>query len=177
MITYREISIDEIYEHILEVDVSEHGELIYLWQDGELVTKPLVWDRPPRTTETWQENWASVLPLPGVKAWAAFEGEVMVGVIVYRPHLTDGMAQLDALFVDKGHRQQGIATHLTKLLEGQAIADGHKHLYVSATESKSAVGFYTSQGFIPTQDAHPKLYALEPNDIHMIKKLEGKDFP
>lgn len=173
MITYREITIDEIYQHILEVDVSEHGELIYLWQDGELVTQPLVWDRPPRTAETWQENWASVLPLPGVKAWGAFEDEVMVGIIVYRPYLTNDMAQLDALFVDRHHRQQGIASHLTWLLERQAIEDGHKRLYVSATESKSAVNFYISQGFIPTQDVQPELYALEPNDIHMIKILEN----
>ena len=173
MITYREISIDEIYEHILEVDVSEHGEFIYLWQDGELVTQPLIWDRPPRTAETWQENWASVLPLPGVKAWGAFEGDVMVGIIVYRPYLTGDMAQLDALFVDKKNRQRGIAAYLTKLLEAQAIVDGHKRLYVSATESKSAVGFYISQGFIPTQDAHPDLYALEPDDIHMIKILDS----
>lgn len=173
MITYREITIEEIHHHILEVDVSEHGELIYLWQDGELVTQPLVWDRPPRTAETWQENWASVLPLPGVKAWGAFEGVVMVGIIVYRPFLTEDMAQLDALFVDKNHRQQGIAAQLTKLLEEQAIADGHKRLYVSATESQSAVGFYTSQGFVPTLDVHPELYALEPNDIHMIKILEN----
>jgi len=171
MITYREITIDEIYQHILEVDVSEHGELIYLWQDGELVTKPLIWDRPPRTAETWQGNWASVLPLPGVKAWGAFEREVMVGIIVYRPFLTEDMAQLDALFVDKDHRQQRIASHLTHLLIHQAISDGHKRLYVSATESKSAVGFYISQGFVPTLDVHPDLYALEPDDIHMIMVL------
>jgi ribosomal protein S18 acetylase RimI-like enzyme len=171
MITYREITIEEIHQHILEVDVSEHGELIYLWQNGELITQPLIWDRPPRTAENWQENWASVLPLPGVKAWGAFEDDVMVGIIVYRPYLTEDMAQLDALFVDKHHRQQGIASHLTRLLEKQAIADGHKRLYVSATESQSAVGFYISRGFVPTQDAHPELYALEPNDIHMIKIL------
>ena len=171
MITYREITIEEIYQHILEVDISEHGELIYLWQDGELITKPLVWDRPPRTAETWQENWASVLTLPGVKAWGAFDVEVMVGIIVYRPYLTEDMAQLDALFVDKDHRQQGIASYLTNLLKQQAITDGHKRLYVSATESKSAVGFYMSQGFAPTQDVHPELFALEPDDIHMIMML------
>ena len=171
MITYREITIEEIHQHILEADVSEHGELIYLWQNGELITQPLIWDRPPRTAENWQENWASVLPLPGVKAWGAFEDDVMVGIIVYRPYLTEDMAQLDALFVDKHHRQQGIATHLTRLLEQQAVVDGHKRLYVSATESQSAVGFYISRGFVPTQDAHPELYALEPNDIHMIKIL------
>lgn len=171
LITYREITNEEIYQHILEVDVSEHGECIYLWQEGELVTHPLVWDRSPRTAETWQENWASVLPLPGVKAWGACEGEVMVGIIVYCPYLTEDIAQLDALFVDKDYRQQGIASHLTHLLERQAISDGHKRPYVSASESKSAVGFYISQGFMPTQDAHPELYALEPNDIHMIKIL------
>jgi GNAT superfamily N-acetyltransferase len=171
MITYREISIAEIHRHILEVDISEHGDLIYLWQNGELTTKPLVWDRPPRTSETWQGNWASVLSLPGVKAWGAFKGNLMVGIIVYRPHLTADMAQLDALFVDKNHRKQGIATRLTRLLEQQALTDGHGRLYVSASESASAVGFYLSQGFIPTQDAHPELFALEPDDIHMIKVL------
>ncbi len=175
MITYRQITIEEIHRHILEVDVSEHGELIYLWQNGELTTKPLVWDRLPRTSETWQGNWANVLSLPGVKAWGAFEKGVMLGIIVYRPHLTEDMAQLDALFVDKNHRQQGIATQLTRLLEQQALADGHGRLYVSATESASAVGFYLSQGFIPTLEVHPELYALEPDDIHMIKELKESD--
>ena len=79
---------------------------------------------------------------------------------------------VSTVFVDKNHRQQGIAARLIKLLEEQTIVDGHKRLYVSATESQSAVGFYISQGFIPTQDAHSELYALEPNDIHMIKILE-----
>ena len=110
---------------------------------------------------------------PAAKTRSSRIAAVMVGIIVYRPCLTDDMAQLDALFVDKNHRQQGIAAQLTKLLEEQAIADGHKRLYVSATESQSAVGFYTSQGFVPTLDVHPELYALEPNDIHMIKILEN----
>ncbi len=174
MITYHEISIPEIEQHILEVDISEHGELIYLWQDGKLITQPLVWDRPPRTAENWRGTLASVLPLPGVKAWGAFVEEKMTGIIVYRPYLTTDMAQLAALFVDKDHRQHGIATHLTHLLEQQAMIDGHTRLYVSATESQSAVSFYRSQGFIPTQDTHPELYALEPNDIHMIKDLPEK---
>ncbi len=171
MVVYKEITIDEIFQHIVYIDIMEHGELIYLWQDGELITKPLVWDRPPRTAEAWNGPWTEVLTLPGVKAWGAFEVDVMVGIIVYRPYLTEDMAQLDALFVDRNHRKLGIAAQLTKLLEQQALTDGHKRLYVSATESASAVGFYTSQGFVPTLDV-PELYALEPNDIHMIKILE-----
>ena len=46
-----------------------------------------------------------------------------------------------------------------------------KRLYVSAVPSESAVGFYLKQGFEPTEDVHPDLYELEPEDIHMILNL------
>jgi hypothetical protein len=44
-------------------------------------------------------------------------------------------------------------------------------LYVSATPSESAVGFYTGQGFRPTEEVNEELFELEPEDIHMIKPL------
>ena len=33
------------------------------------------------------------------------------------------------------------------------------------------VEFYRSQGFAPIDEPHPELYALEPEDIHMIREL------
>jgi hypothetical protein len=33
------------------------------------------------------------------------------------------------------------------------------------------VGFYTSLGFTLVDRPHPELFALEPDDIHMIKAL------
>jgi len=33
------------------------------------------------------------------------------------------------------------------------------------------VGFYLRQGFVPTEHPHPELFALEPEDIHMICQL------
>lgn len=56
------------------------------------------------------------------------------------------------------------------LIRAAQVSDA-EWLYVSATPSRSAVGFYTSLGFLPTQNAHPELYALEPDDIHMIRPL------
>jgi GNAT superfamily N-acetyltransferase len=112
-----------------------------------------------------------VIGLNGVKAWGGFDDESLVGVIVYRPQLTEDMAQLAALFTDKNHRRMGIASRLTQQLIQQAKEEGHSKLYVSATPSESAVNFYISQGFVPTQQVHPKLYELEPDDIHMIKAL------
>lgn len=54
-----------------------------------------------------------------------------------------------------------------------AHEDGATHLYVSATPTGSAVGFYTSKGFAPTDTPHPDLLAEEPEDIHMILDLRG----
>lgn len=43
-------------------------------------------------------------------------------------------------------------------------------LYVSATPSESAVGFYLSRGFRPTEP-FPEPFAKEPEDIHMLLPL------
>jgi hypothetical protein len=53
----------------------------------------------------------------------------------------------------------------------QAARDaGHETLYVSATPSGSAIGFYRSEGFAPAEPL-PELFEKEPEDIHMIKRL------
>jgi hypothetical protein len=52
-----------------------------------------------------------------------------------------------------------------------AKADGAQTLYVSARPSESAVRFYLSQGFQLTDNPHPRLLALEPEDIHMVMQL------
>ena len=172
VITYREMAPAELPGRATEIDVSEHGAVVYTWIDGELKAVPEAWDRPRWTTETWhQEKWSTVLSLAGVRAWGAFHQEQLVGLVVYRPHLTAGMAQLAALFVSKDHRRQGIAARLTGEVGRQAKRDGHARLYVSATPSESAVNFYQRQGFVPTQDTHAELYELEPEDIHMVKEL------
>jgi GNAT superfamily N-acetyltransferase len=172
MIIYREVSLQELTKRIAEIDVSEHGTVVYYWIESELKSIPEEWDRPKRTSESWLTgSWTTVLNTKGVRAWGAFEVEQFAGFILYRPHLMEDTAQLAALFTNRVHRRQGIASHLTRQLVEQAKADGHSRLYVSATPSESAVNFYILQGFVPTQQVHPELYELEPEDIHMIKTL------
>jgi hypothetical protein len=60
--------------------------------------------------------------------------------------------------VSKNYRRLGIATEIIRL----AQAEGDKRVYVSATTSGSA-------GFRLAEKPHPELFALEPEDIHMIK--------
>jgi hypothetical protein len=49
--------------------------------------------------------------------------------------------------------------------------DGAREIYVSATPSESAMGFYMSQGFRPADNVNEELYKQEPEDIHMRKAL------
>ena len=105
----------------------------------------------------------------------AFEHASLLGFAIFRPNLTDSltdsMAQLAVLHISRDFRRKGIARALTEQVVQLARKSGAKSLYVSATPSESAVGFYRSQGFELVDDPHPELYALEPDDIHMIKTL------
>ena len=49
--------------------------------------------------------------------------------------------------------------------------DRSEHIRIGYTSSGSAVGFYLSQGFRPADTPIPELYALEPEDIHMLRPL------
>jgi hypothetical protein len=53
------------------------------------------------------------------------------------------------------------------------MADGARKLYVSATPSVSAVGFYRNRGFELAEEVNKELFELEPEDIHMIMKLKA----
>ena len=65
----------------------------------------------------------------------------------------------------------GLARQLVQTIVAMAEEHGADQLYVSATESESAVGFYLSQGFRPTSTPDPRMFELEPKDIHMVRPL------
>lgn len=104
-------------------------------------------------------------------AIGAFDGERLIGIAIYRPRLTDTMAQLALLHVSNAYRRQGLASRLFEEIVRFARADGSAELYVSATPTESAVGFYMSRGFAPTTTPDPDLLEAEPDDIHMVLHL------
>ncbi|WP_207671300.1 GNAT family N-acetyltransferase [Paenibacillus cymbidii] len=78
---------------------------------------------------------------------------------------------VDLLYVSRNYRRRGTGTRIMVELEKVARARGAAFLYISSTETQSAVGFYSHYGSELAGQADPELYALEPNDIHMLKKL------
>src|SRR5690242_9855302 len=170
MLHLRPMSAEEL-ARVEEIDVSESGSTVYYSVEGALVLKAESWQRPRRSAEKWQphvEQWKPMLEQGGT-AIGAFEDNRLVGIAVLRTCLSEHMAQLAALFVDSTHRRQGIAAALTREVIRLAREDGASELYVSATPSESAVGFYTSQGFTLAKQVNQELYELEPEDIHIVR--------
>lgn len=177
MVHLRRMANSEI-TRIAEIDRSEHVTLAYRVRDRRLEERHVDWHVPRWFGEgngehSVQTKVAALSPIldQGGVMWGAFDQDRLVGVAILRPGLTEDMAQLAFLHVSKGYRRQGIATRLTQQASKLAREMGAQRLYVSATESESAVGFYFSQGFELAEEVHPELYALEPEDIHMVKVL------
>jgi ribosomal protein S18 acetylase RimI-like enzyme len=172
----RAITIRRLAEHDLRlapaIDVSEEGQRLYRYRNGELTTEPRDWQRPAWDAAQWADKlttWAQVLKWDVVIG--AFAGATMVGLASLRYRLTETMAQLVSLHVSRAYRRHGVATQLLDELVRLARQRNARDLYVSAAPTPSAIGFYTRHGFAPTAHVHPRLYALEPDDIHMTRPL------
>jgi GNAT superfamily N-acetyltransferase len=107
----------------------------------------------------------------GGMALGAFANGRLVGVGIVRAHIRPGVAQFAFLYVSSEHRAQGIGRHLSEELERLALERGDTTMVVSATPSLNTVRFYRRRGFEPMTDPLPELYELEPDDVHMQKRL------
>ena len=172
MFTIRSIASEEC-DRVREIDVSETDDLVYMWRDGALVETQQHWERPqwgPMRCEEIAADWRDTLGQGGT-VLGAFDGDQLVAEAVLVPHLTATTAQLQYLHVSRAYRRQGIASRLVMEISRLARETGARQLYVSATPSRSAVGFYRTLGFAPTSTPHPDLFVLEPDDIHMTISL------
>ena len=161
-----------------EIDRAEQITLHYVLKDGVLQAETVDWQCPawapegdgPHSVTENINTWRPVVEGGGILL-GAFDDAQLAGLAILRPNLTATMAQLAFLHVSRAYRGQGVGEKLVAEVVRLAKAAGAQQLYVSATPTGSAVGFYTAQGFTLTPHPHPELLALEPEDIHMIKPL------
>jgi ribosomal protein S18 acetylase RimI-like enzyme len=178
MIEIQHLPPEAIYR-LGEIDRTEQVTSGYTYANGELKAETVEWNVPNWHKEdrsgghsipALMRGFKPIMDAGGVLV-GALDGDKLAGIALLRYKLTDTLAQLAGLFVSHDYRRQGIACRLTAEVIRLAREDGAKGLYVSATPSESAVGFYLSQGFRPTNQPHPELLALEPKDIHMVLPL------
>jgi predicted N-acetyltransferase YhbS len=162
---------------LAEIDRAEVIPQAYVVRDGQLVLEDVNWvtNNWPLQGEEFSVQRLVDLFAPMLEAGSvllgAFDGETLAGIGVLRCRLTETMAQLALLHVSRGYRGQGAGTALTQEMFRLARLDGATHIYVSSIPTKNSVDFYRSQGFELTTRPHPGLFALEPEDIHMVCEL------
>jgi GNAT superfamily N-acetyltransferase len=104
-------------------------------------------------------------------AIGALAADRLVGIGVVVPHVRPGVAQLAFMHVSDGHRGRGIGERIADELERTAREAGDTVMVVSATPSANTVRFYRGRGFDPTAAPLQELLELEPEDVHMEKRL------
>ncbi len=166
---------------IAQIDRSEHIEVEYTVVNGRLaertVSYPNVpnWDPVGTGPFSVAAHIASCEPLvaAGADLLGAFRDGDLAGLAIIDPDFEPSLAWLAFLHVSRPHRRTGAASALWSAAAAIATAAGARQMYVSATPTGSAVGFYLSRGCNLADPVHPDLYELEPDDIHLVCDLEA----
>lgn len=173
----RRLGRDELVR-VAEIDRTEHIDVLYL-QDGErLIERPGGWDSPPwerggdgeHSVEARVRELHGYIDLGGIALGALVDGH-LVGIGVVVPQRRHGLAQLAFLHVSAPWRGAGIGSALSAQLDAVARSAGATEMVVSATPSRNTVTFYLGRGFVPMRHPLDELVQLEPEDVHMHKKL------
>jgi GNAT superfamily N-acetyltransferase len=176
-ITYRRL-IPADLERIGEIDRTERIERVYVQRGIRLEKRTGDWSSPPWSNEgdgehsvAYQRAECERYLEAGGLGLVAFDGERLVGLGLVKPHIHPGVAQLAFLYVNEGDRGRGVGVQLAAELERLARDEGDAEMVVSSTPSENTVRFYLGRGFEPMAEPLPELYELEPEDVHMHKKL------
>jgi hypothetical protein len=109
----------------------------------------------------------------GATLLGAYDGDELMGLATVHPRFEPGLAWLATLHVSRAHRRRGAASALWEAGVALALPVQARSLYVSATPTGSAVGVYLAHGCQLADPVHPKLFALEPEDTHLVCTLVG----
>jgi GNAT superfamily N-acetyltransferase len=161
------------------IDRSEHVDFEYRVIDGQLEQVPATIVEVPAWDPTGSGPFSvaahiafceSVVARGGILL-GAFVGEQTAGLAVVHPAFEPLLAWLAVLHVSRPHRRKGAAQALWDAAAEIAVANGAESMYVSATPTESAIGFYLRQGCRLADPVHPDLFAAEPEDIHLVLSL------
>ena len=172
------LSIDEL-SLIAEMDRSELVDVEYAVRGGQLVERPVtVAEIPPwDPTGVGPHSVAAAIDFcrraiaDGGVLLGCFDERQVMGLALVDPSFEGPLAWLAFLHISRPHRRRGAAGALWSRAVQLARAAGAEQLYVSATPTGSAVGFYLHQGCVLADPVHPTLYANEPDDVHLVLRL------
>jgi len=171
----RSLKREEI-EKVRDLDRSEIVEEIYCFNEGQLTLKDVFYDIKGWNPSELEENIKHLYDLYDRNGTliGAFDGARLIAVSALESKFIGrekDQLQLYFHHVDRHYRHKGIGGKLLKQVMDKAKKLGAKRLYVSATPSKNTVDFYRHMGCRLAAEPNPKLYRLEPEDIHLELKI------
>ena len=164
---------------IARIDRSELVDVQYAVRDGQLVEAPVfIEDVPAWSDDGGEHSITKMLEFctPIVEGGATLLGaftddDELAGLAIVDPTFEPPLAWLALLHVSRPHRRIGAATALWTEAARVAEGAGAASMYVSATPTGSAIGFYLRQGCRLADPVHPALFEQEPEDIHLVCEL------
>jgi predicted N-acetyltransferase YhbS len=172
MINGRILSRDEISQ-VWTIDRSEVTKAVYILEDGVLRLRPEFHDSrgwPPGEAEKYTPILEACHD-EGGWLFGLFDDQVLVGAAVLAGHFigaSKDQLQLKFLHVSRAFRGQGRGKQLFELAKVEARRRGAKNLYISATPSENTIEFYLHFRCTVTAELDRELFALEPEDIHLV---------
>ncbi|MGE0602109.1 MAG: GNAT family N-acetyltransferase [Dehalococcoidia bacterium] len=158
---------------IWEIDRREHIDGIYELQQGQLVLRPHDIDIagwPPGEEALYGPILLDCFEHGG---WfqGAFDGDRVAGVVVLESRMigpSRDQLQLKFLHVSRPYRGSGLGAQLFENARARARDQRASALYITATPSENTIRFYLARGCRPATFLDPELFALEPEDIHLV---------
>jgi len=174
-IDYKTLSREEI-EKFREIDRSEVIEHDYRYIDGKLELKKVFFDVKGFNPDHLQSLIHRLYGIydDGGTIFGALEDWKLVGLSAledrFRGENSDTL-NCAILHISKQYRKMGIGRQLSQLVMNKAREMGAKKLYVCSAPTKNTVDFYMGLGCRLADEVDEELYALEPEDIHLILDL------
>ena len=155
------------------IERAEIIERTYVVKEGALVSKADYYD-----VRDWPDGEAEEYgPLladcfeHGGHFWGVFDDDgALAAVAVLESRFIGARSdrlQLKFLHVSRSYRGAGVGVALFERAAAKARELGARSLYISATPSENTVHFYQRRGCRLAEEPDPKLFALEPEDIHL----------
>ena len=173
--TTRLLQRDEVAQ-VWQIDRREVIDNVYSLENGLLVLHPEHFDMqgwPPGEAALYTPILLDCFDRGG---WfcGVFDNDQLVAVVVLESKWigsANDQLQMKFLHVSRDYRGLRLGKQLFDLAKQQAASRGAAQMYISATPSEHTINFYLRQGCVVASEVDPDLFALEPDDIHLVYRI------
>lgn len=177
MIRYRDLQASDL-PGLSRIDRSDYSSTWCEVEEDRLVLRKREFRHVGFSRSQWDaiaEEWKEMLARGEALLVGAYDGTRLVGVAGLDTGTRYGpegrLYNFGPIWISREYRRRGIGRHMFEMVREVAQGMDIDGLYISATPVPGTVGFYRRMGCRLLSSPDPRLYAEEPEDIHMYLDL------